>query len=227
MSRILVADDEAGIRTVLRDALEHAGHEVETVTDGEEALELIERQTFELVVTDLAMPKKDGLELVKAVREISTVPILVLTVRQEERQKVQLLDAGADDYMTKPFGVEELLARTRALLRRTNVGVGQPTFSRWGDIEVDLESRRVRRGGREIHLTPTEYLLLSTFLQKPGAVWTHRQLLAAVWGTTADVSNDTLRVHVAGLRRKLEADPNRPRWIRTEPWVGYRFSPEE
>jgi len=226
MSRILVADDEAGIRTVLRDALEHAGYEVETVTDGEEALELLERQTFELVVTDLAMPKKDGLELVKAVREISSIPILVLTVRQEERQKVQLLDAGADDYMTKPFGVEELLARTRALLRRTNVGVGQPTFSRWGDIEVDLESRRVLRGGREIHLTPTEYLLLTTFLQKPGAVWTHRQLLAAVWGTTTEVSNDTLRVHVAGLRRKLEADPNRPRWIRTEPWVGYRFSPE-
>lgn len=226
MSRILVADDEPGIRTVLRDALEQDGHEVETATDGEEAIGLLERETFELVITDLAMPKKDGLELVKALREISNIPILVLTIRQEERQKVHLLDAGADDYMTKPFGVGELLARTRALLRRTNTGTGQPTFSRWGDIEVEPEFRRVRRGGREIHLTPTEYSLLVTFLQKPGAVWTHHQLFRAVWGTAVEVSNDTLRVHIASLRRKLETDPNRPRWIRTEPWVGYRFSPE-
>jgi len=226
MSRILVADDEAGIRTVLRDALEQAGHEVETAADGEEAIGLLGRQSFDFIITDLAMPNGDGLELVKAVRENSSIPILVLTVRQEERQKVRLLDAGADDYMTKPFGVGELLARTRALLRRTNPGAGQPEYFQWADIEVEIETRRVRRGGHEIHLTPTEYLILTTFLKKPGAVWTHRQLLSAVWGTSAEVSNDTLRVHVASLRRKLEADPNRPRWIRTEPWVGYRFSPE-
>lgn len=227
MSRILVADDEAGIRTVLRDALEQAGHEVETAVDGEEAIGLLERQSFDFIITDLAMPHIDGLELVKAVRESSSIPILVLTVRQEERQKVRLLDAGADDYMTKPFGVGELLARTRALLRRTNSGAGQQAHFQWGDIEVEIETRRVRRGGLEVHLTPTEFLILTAFLKKPGAVWTHRQLLSAVWGTSAEVSNDTLRVHVASLRRKLEADPNRPRWIRTEPWVGYRFSPEE
>src|SRR5262249_10289799 len=143
----------------------------------------------------------------------AALPILVLTVRHEEREKVRLLDAGADDYVTKPFGTDELLARVRALLRRseTKAGAAAP-LTRWADVSVDIDRRVVRRGKREIHLTPIEFALLTTFLKKPGAVWTHRQLLAAVWGTTAGVSNDTLRVHVGGLRRKLEDDPNRPRW---------------
>jgi two-component system, OmpR family, KDP operon response regulator KdpE len=226
MSRILVADDEAAIRKVVRDALEKAGHDVETAIDGEEALGLFETGTFDLVLTDLNMPKLDGLELVRRVRRSSAIPILALTVRQEEREKVRLLDAGADDYVTKPFGVSELVARVRALLRRVDGLAEAAALSRFGDIEVDREARTVRRKGRLVHLTPTEFSLLTTLLSKPGAVWTHKQLLAAVWGSVAGVSSDTLRVHMGSLRRKLEPDPNRPRFIRTEPWVGYRFSPE-
>jgi two-component system KDP operon response regulator KdpE len=172
------------------------------------------------------MPRTDGLELVRETRRRSAVPILVLTVKQEEREKVRLLDAGADDYVTKPFSTAELLARARALLRRTGTALDKPVLTRWADVEVNLEARSVVKKGRSIHLTPTEYSLLTCLLSKPGAVWTHRQLLAAVWGTTAGVTNDTLRVHMGSLRRKLEDDPNRPRYIRTEPWVGYRFSPE-
>jgi len=226
MSRILVVDDEAGIRKVVRDALERAGHEVETAVDGEEAGELAEGQSFDLVITDLAMPRKSGLDLVREIRSVSPVPVLVLTVRGEEREKVRLLDAGADDYVTKPFGVEELLARARALLRRKLLRGEGSALDRWGDIEFDKDARTVLKKGVTVHLTPTEFSLLTTLLSKPGAVWTHRQLLAAVWGTTAGVTNDTLRVHMGSLRRKLEDDPNRPRWIRTEPWVGYRFTPE-
>jgi two-component system KDP operon response regulator KdpE len=225
MSRILLADDEPAIRKVVRDALEREGHEVVSAIDGKEALERFEDGRFDLVVTDLAMPRVDGLELVKEIRRRSPLPILVLTVRNEEREKVRLLDEGADDYVTKPFGVAELVARTRALLRRGESSRG-PALSRFGDVEVEPESRTVRKSGRDVHLTPIEFAILSVMLTKPGAVWTHRQLMAEVWGTTAGVTNDTLRVHVGGLRRKLEDDPNRPRWFRTEPWVGYRFAPD-
>ncbi|HYB54268.1 MAG TPA: response regulator transcription factor [Thermoanaerobaculia bacterium] len=223
---MLVVDDEAGIRRVVRDALERAGHDVETAGDGEEALARFEQGAFDLLITDWNMPGVDGFELVRRVRKRSALPILVLTVRQEERDKVRLLDAGADDYVTKPFGVAELVARTGALLRRQS-RTDQAPLARFGDVEVDRETRTVRKGEREVHLTPTEFSLLTTLLSKPGAVWTHKQLLAAVWGTTAGVTNDTLRVHMGSLRRKLEDDPDRPRYIRTEPWVGYRFSPEE
>ncbi len=226
MSRILIADDEPGIRKVVRDALEREGHEVFTSIDGQEALERFEVGEFDLVVTDLAMPRVDGLELVKEVRRRSSIPILVLTVRAEEREKVRLLDAGADDYVTKPFGVAELVARARALLRRKEPAKG-PSVTRWGDIEVEPETRTVRKEGRPVHLTPIEFSILLALLGRPGGVWTHHQLLAAVWGTTAGVTNDTLRVHMGSLRRKLEDKPNQPRWFRTEPWVGYRFSPEE
>ena len=225
MSRVLVADDEPAIRKVVRDALEREGHEVVSAVDGREALDRFEDGGFDLVVTDLAMPRVDGLELVKEIRRRSPLPILVLTVRNEEREKVRLLDEGADDYVTKPFGVAELVARARALLRRGESARG-PALSRFGDVEVEPESRTVRKGGRPVHLTPIEFAILAAMLRKPGAVWTHRQLIAAVWGTTAGVTNDTLRVHVGSLRRKLEDDPNRPRWFKTEPWVGYRFSPE-
>jgi two-component system KDP operon response regulator KdpE len=226
MSRVLVVDDEAGIRKVVRDSLEREGHEVTTCVDGQEALERLEDEEFDLIVTDLSMPRTDGLELVREARRRSAVPILVLTVKHEEREKVRLLDAGADDYVTKPFSTAELLARARALLRRTGPASDRPVLTRWADVEVNLEARSVVKKGRPVHLTPTEYSLLTVLLSKPGAVWTHRQLLAAVWGTTAGVTNDTLRVHMGSLRRKLEDDPNRPRFIRTEPWVGYRFSPE-
>jgi len=226
MSRVLAVDDEAGIRKVIRDALERAGHAVETAAEGEEASRLFDGDGFDLVITDLSMPQMDGLSLVEHIRKTSHVPILVLTVRQEEREKVRLLDAGADDYVTKPFGVAELVARARALLRRAENLPGAPDLSRFGDIEIDRQARLVRKSGRPIHLTPTEFSLLTALLSRPGAVWTHRQLLTAVWRNSADVTNDTLRVHMGSLRRKLEDDPNRPRWILTEPWVGYRFSPD-
>jgi two-component system KDP operon response regulator KdpE len=226
MSRVLVVEDESGIRKVVRDALEREGHEVETAVDGQEALELCEGRDFDLVITDLAMPRVSGLDLVREIRRKSAVPVLVLTVRHEEKEKVRLLDAGADDYVTKPFGVAELLARVRALLRREQRNGGARS-ARWGDVVLDLETRAVAKKGKPVHLTPTEFALLSHMMRKPGAVWTHRQLLAAVWGTSSGVSHDTLRVHMGSLRRKIEDDPNRPRWIRTEPWVGYRFTPED
>jgi two-component system, OmpR family, KDP operon response regulator KdpE len=226
MSRVLVVDDEAGIRKVVRDALERAGHSVETAAEGEEASGLFDGAGFDLVITDLSMPQMDGLSLVEHIRRTSRVPILVLTVRQEEREKVRLLDAGADDYVTKPFGVAELVARARALLRRAEDRPGAPELSRFGDIDIDRQARLVRKAGRPLHLTPTEFSLLTALLSRPGAVWTHRQLHSAVWGSSAGVTNDTLRVHMGSLRRKLEDDPNRPRWILTEPWVGYRFSPD-
>ena len=164
--------------------------------------------------------------LVRSIRRTSSVPVLVLTVRQEEREKVRLLDAGADDYVTKPFGVAELLARARALLRRAETRPASPPVVKWGDVELDAAARTVRREGVPVHLTPIEFGLLLALASKPGGVWTHKQLLAEVWGSSAGISTDTLRVHMGSLRRKLEPDPNRPRFIRTEPWVGYRFSPE-
>jgi two-component system KDP operon response regulator KdpE len=228
VSLILVVDDEAAIRKVVRDALEKAGHDVETAIDGEEASRIFEDRggELDLVVTDLNMPKMDGLELVRRIRRTSSVPVLVLTVRQEEREKVRLLDAGADDYVTKPFGVAEFVARARALLRRADARPASPPVLKWGDVELDASARTVRRAGAPVHLTPIEFNLLLALASKPGGVWTHRQLLAEVWGSSAGVSTDTLRVHMGSLRRKLEPDPNRPRFIRTEPWVGYRFSPE-
>ena len=226
MSRVLLVDDEAGIRKVVRDALERAGHGVETAAEGEEAARIFDGDAFDLVITDLSMPATDGLSLVEHIRKTSRVPILVLTVRQEEREKVRLLDAGADDYVPKPFGVAELVARARALLRRAEKRPGAPELYKFGDIEIDRPARLVRKSSRPVHLTPTEYSLLTALLSRPGAVWTHRQLLSAVWGSGAAVTNDTLRVHMGSLRRKLADDPNRPRWIMTEPWVGYRFSPD-
>jgi two-component system KDP operon response regulator KdpE len=225
VSRILVVDDEPALRKVVRDAFEREGHEVITAIDGEEALGRFDEGGIDLIVTDLAMPRLGGLELVQEIRRRPEgAPILVLTVHGEEREKVRLLDAGADDFVTKPFGVGELLARSRALLRRR--GFPREAATHWGDIEVEIETRTVRKRGRPVHLTPIEFSILQALVGKPGAVWTHRQLAAAVWGTTAGVSHDTLRVHMGGLRRKLEDDPNRPKWFRTEPWVGYRFSPD-
>jgi len=225
VKRVLVADDDPAIRKVIREALAREGFEVETAADGREAIERAETAPFDLVITDLSMPNLDGLGLVRQIRRVSEVPILVLTVRAEEKEKVALLDAGADDYVVKPFGVAELLARVRALLRRLAPASSGP--ARFGDVEVDLAGKRVVRGGRELHLTPTEFALLETFLSKPGVLWTHRQLIAAVWQGSGGVTNDTVRVHVGSLRRKIEPDPNRPRHIVTEPWVGYRFNPGE
>jgi two-component system KDP operon response regulator KdpE len=224
VTRVLVADDDLAIRKVIREALAREGFEVETAADGQEAVDRAEAAAFDLVITDLAMPNLDGRGVVREIRKRSEIPILVLTVRAEEKEKVALLDAGADDYVVKPFGVAELLARVRALLRRR--GPSSSGAARFGEVEVDTGARRVLRAGREIHLTPTEFALLEAFLSKPGVLWTHRQLIAAVWQGGEGVTNDTVRVHVGSLRRKIEPDPNRPRHVVTEPWVGYRFNPE-
>ena len=226
MSRILIADDEPAIRKVVREAFEREGHDVDSVIDGREALDRFEGGDYDLLITDLAMPNVGGLELVQEIRRRhAAIPIVVLTVKNEEREKVRLLDTGADDFVTKPFSVAELLARARALMRRRDAAA-HPGKTRWGDVEVDVEAGTVRKGGREIHVTPIEFSILKTLLAKAGAVWTHRQLLAAVWGAAPAVTKDALRVHVGSLRRKLEDDPGQPRWFRTEPWVGYRFTPE-
>jgi two-component system, OmpR family, KDP operon response regulator KdpE len=225
MSRVLVVDDDENLRRVVSDALRRDSHGVWTAADGQEALTILEDQPIDLVVTDFAMPGMDGLALIRHIRSRSSVPVLVLTVKSEERGKVRLLDAGADDYVVKPFGVSELLARVRALLRRGPAELANDVKT-LGELEVDLERRQVRRRGEEIHLTPIEFELLRTFLSKPGRVWTHTQLIAAVWGGGAGVSNDTVRVQVGNLRRKIEADPNRPKHLITEPWVGYRFLAE-
>ncbi|MGH9440854.1 MAG: response regulator transcription factor [Thermoanaerobaculia bacterium] len=222
MSRLLLVDDDENLRSVVSDSLRRDGHEVAAAADGEEALSLFAGRPFDLVITDFAMPGMDGLALVRRLRADSNVPVLVLTVKSEEREKVRLLDAGADDYVVKPFGVSELLARVRALVRRG--GAETPGgIRKIGNLEVDLEERRIRRGKSEIHLTPIEFELLRTFLSKPGRVWTHSQLIAAVWGGGAGVTNDTVRVQVGNLRRKIEQDANRPKHLITEPWVGYRF----
>jgi two-component system KDP operon response regulator KdpE len=225
MTSVLVADDDPGLREVLSGALGRAGHEVATARDGREALEVFAEQPFDLVVTDVAMPAVDGHQLVRELRTRSTVPILVLTVRGEEPEKVRLLDAGADDYVVKPFGISELLARVRVLLRRANPSRTEPLKA--GPITIDLASRRVEKDGQVVHLTPTEYGLLETLVTRMGSVVTVRQLATAVWGPGADVSRDTIRVHVGSLRRKLEAEPAVPKYIKTEPWVGYRFIPGE
>jgi two-component system KDP operon response regulator KdpE len=227
MSRVLVADDEAAIRKVVRDALTKAGHDVETAVDGEEAGSLLESASFDLVITDLNMPRLDGLELVRKIRTTSSVPILVLTVRQEEREKVRLLDAGADDYVTKPFGVNELLARIRAALRhasRTSES-GESVFV-LGDLEVDLGRRQVFVSEKEVHLTPIEYKLLTTLIRYAGKVLTHRQLLKEVWGPLHVNEGHYLRVYMRQLRNKLERNPAHPRYLVTELGVGYRLRTE-
>jgi len=223
VSRILVVDDDVTIREGVRDALAREGHEVVTASDGEEALELFAESAFDLVVTDFAMPRKDGLAVLRSLRPKSSVPVLFLTVRGEEREKVRVLDAGADDYIVKPFGLAEFLARVRMLLRRRPAAADTPEVVRFGDLAIDLGARRVERGGVEHRLTPTEYAILNAFLSRPGIVWTHGHLIATVWGA-GGATNDALRVQIGSLRRKIEEDPERPRLIQTEPWVGYRFT---
>ena len=225
MSRVLVVDDDSGIRRVVRDAFERAGHEVETAIDGQEASDLLEEGRFDLVVTDLAMPRKDGLELVREVRRSSSMPILVLTVRGEEREKVRLLDAGADDYVTKPFGVEELLARARALLRRLETRAEESALDSWGDVEVDRDRRTVRKKGTPVHLTPTEFSLLTTLLPSPAPCG----LIGSFLPQSGERRPGSPTTHCESTWEacaQARGRPNRPRWILTEPWVGYRFTHE-
>lgn len=227
--RILVIDDEPQIGRVLRTSLKTHGYDVRVAADGLSALETFKDWRPDLIVTDLAMPNMDGLELCRRLRAISQLPIIVLSVRGEEKTKVEALDAGADDYVTKPFGMNELLARVRAQLRRAPAqlaGESASALLEVGDFRIDLEARSVFVGGREVHLTPKEYDLLVHFVRNAGKVLTHRALLGAVWGGNYTEQGEYLRVFVGQLRKKIESDPSNPRYILTEPWIGYRFNAE-
>ncbi len=224
-SRILVVDDEPQILRVLRRGLEGHGFEVVTAPDASTALDIFKSSRVNLVITDLRMPEMDGVELCTRLRKLATVPILVLSVKGEELTKVEALDPGADDYMTKPFGMEELLARVRALSRRSSVPAAAGAPLEVGDFRVEPEQRRVTVRGRELHLTPKEYDLLLFFISNHDKVLTHRAILSAVWGDNSAEQSEYLRVFVAQLRKKIERDSRSPRYIVTEPWVGYRFSP--
>ena len=226
-THILVVDDEPQITRVLRTSLTARGYEIRVANDGETALEIVKDFAPDLVITDLVMPRMNGIELCRELRKFSQVPILVLSVRGEERSKVEALDSGADDYITKPFSTGELLARVRAALRRSPPGAGEPqTKIQDGDFRVDLDAHSVTVAGREVHLTPKEYDVLVYMAQHPRKVMTHRAILNAVWGPNSVEQNEYLRVFVGQLRKKLEPDAASPEYILTEPWVGYRFEPE-
>lgn len=223
--RILIVDDEPQITRVLRMSLSTRGYDVRSAADGESALETFHDWPPDLVITDLSMPGMSGIELCRQLRSISPIPIIVLSVKGEERTKVEALDAGADDYLTKPFGMDELLARIRATLRRAPLSRAEDTVLEEGDFRVDLESRAVSVEGKEVHLTPKEYDLLVYLIRHPGKVLTHRALLAAVWGGNFVEQTEYLRVFIGQLRKKIEPDSAAPRHILTEPWIGYRFDP--
>jgi two-component system, OmpR family, KDP operon response regulator KdpE len=224
--RILVVDDEQEITFVLRSGLTKHGYDVRVAGDGEAALDLFHAWTPDLVITDLAMPNMSGLKLCQRLRETSAVPIIILSVKGDEATKIEALDAGADDYLTKPFGMGELLARVRATLRRSPAASPEATTIEQGDFVVDLESRAVQVDGKEIRLSPKEFDLLVFFIRNSGKVLTHRKLLAKIWGGNYTDQTEYLRVFIRHLRKKIENDPAKPRYILTEPWVGYRFNPD-
>jgi two-component system KDP operon response regulator KdpE len=224
--RILVVDDEPQITRVLRHSLAAHGYDVRTAADGESALDTIKDFRPNLVITDLQMPGMGGLDLCRHIREMSQIPIVVLSVKGEERTKVAALDAGADDYVTKPFGMDELLARVRAALRRVSVEpVSEEPRLSAGDFEIDRDTHRAVVRGEEVHLTPKEMELLIFLVSNPGKVLTHRVILKAVWGANAVTQPEYLRVFVGNLRKKIEPEISKPKYIITEPWVGYRFEP--
>jgi two-component system, OmpR family, KDP operon response regulator KdpE len=220
--RVLVLDDEPAIRRYLRTALAAHGYVVADAATGQDGLASAAVQRPDLVILDLGLPDLDGIEVTRRLREWSAVPIIILSVRGQERDKVAALDAGADDYLTKPFGVGELLARMRAALRRVAGPDADPVFVQ-GALTVDLARRIVTVGGRVVTLTPTEYELLRVLIARAGRVLTHQQLLREVWGTGYEQDGHLLRVNISNLRRKLEPDMTRPQFIQTEPGVGYRL----
>jgi len=224
--RILVVDDEPQIRRVLRTTLAAQGYELFDAKTGEEALLAIRGQRFDLVLLDMNMAGMGGLAACREIRAGSDAAIIMLTVRNTELDKVTALDAGADDYITKPFGIPELSARIRAALRRLPVGQGtESEVIRLAGVEVDLPARRVRRDGRETRLTPKEFDLLHYLIANPRTPIPHTKLLQAVWGPDYGGEVEYLRVFVNQLRKKIEPDPAHPRYLLTEPWVGYRFEP--
>lgn len=224
--RILVVDDEPQLTRVLLRSLTGKGYEVRIAGDGQFALQTFHDWPASLVITDLAMPNMGGLELCRRLRATSDVPIIVLSVRGEEKMKVEALGAGADDYVTKPFDMDELLARIRAALRRKPESTSAGSVLEAGDIRIDLEAHTAVQNERELRLTPKEFDLLVHFVKNAGKVMTHRALLGAVWGGDYTGQTEYLRVFIGQLRKKIEADPGNPRYILTEPWIGYRFNAE-
>jgi len=223
MTRILVVDDEPQLLRALATNLRARGYEVDQAATGEAALMLAASHHPDLVVLDLGLPGIDGLEVIAGLRGWNTVPIVVLSVREREADKVAALDAGADDYVTKPFGMDELLARMRAALRRASPGSKEEAVVNTPDFVVDLAAKRVRRGETEVKLTPTEWEIVEMLVRNSGRLVSQRQLLQAVWGPRYEKETNYLRVYMAQIRRKLEPDPARPRYFLTEPRMGYRF----
>ncbi len=223
---ILIIDDEQPIRRFLRAALTAEGYRVLEAATGEDGLRFAVQQPPDLVILDLGLPGLDGQEVLRQLREWLSAPVIVLSARDQEPQKVAALDGGADDYVTKPFGIGELLARLRTALRHAHRGTAESSVVAIGDLRADLAARIVTRSGREVHLTPLEYKLLVTLLKHAGKVLTHRFLLREVWGPQDTQETHYLRVFVASLRRKLEDDPAQPRYLLTEPGVGYRLAAE-
>jgi two-component system KDP operon response regulator KdpE len=223
-ARILIVDDEPNIIGTVAPLLRAKGYDVFSAMTGRVALEIVDRDKPDLIVLDLGLPDIDGVDVCVAVRQTSNLPILVLSARGAEGDKVRALDAGADDYVTKPFGAEELLARIRASLRRVEspASASEPIVR--GELVIDRERFRVLRGGEEVRLTPKEFELLTYLAQYPGRVLTHRTILKAIWGPHAGDQPEHLRVLIGSLRKKIERNPATPKFILTEPWVGYRFA---
>jgi two-component system KDP operon response regulator KdpE len=221
---VLLVDDDPAIRDSLSKELRAAGYTTVTATNGAEGLAAVQSHAPDVILTDLAMPRSDGFELISALRASSAVPIVVLSVRGGDADKVRALDLGADDFVTKPFSVNELLARVRAQLRRTSTP--PPTMLSFHELTIDLERRRVVQGGREVRLTPTEFSLLELLATNAGKPMFIEQIIARVWRSAPGTTADTVRVHMSSLRKKIEPAPSEPRYIVTEPWVGYRFIAE-
>ena len=222
--RVLVVDDERQILRALRIILRDAGFEVATAATAQEALDALAVRPPDAAILDLILPDGNGVDICRSIREWSEMPVIVLSAVGEESEKVRALEAGADDYVTKPFGPDELIARLRAALRRARPGVPDEPVLRAPGLELDVAAHRVSVDGREVHLTPTEYELLRVLMQQRGRLMTHRSLLAEVWGPGYEDDTQVLRVHVANLRRKIEAEPAAPRYVLTDPGVGYRFA---
>ena len=220
---VLIVDDDPGIRDSLCSELRAAGYDALTAVDGKAGLAAFRVNLPDLMLTDLAMPGADGFALISAIREFSRTPIVVLSVRGNDADKIRALDLGADDFVTKPFSVPELLARIRAQLRRSSAASNVLKFD---ELAIDVERRRVTYSGRELKLTPTEYALLELLATHAGKPVFIEQIVARVWSSAPGTTHDTVRVHMSALRRKLEPDPARPRYIVTEPWIGYRFIAE-
>jgi two-component system KDP operon response regulator KdpE len=222
-TEVLIVDDEPQILRVLRSSLSMRGYEIKTASDGEEAVEAIRKHPPDLVILDLVLPGISGLQTCSQIREITEIPIIVLSAKGSEADKVTALNLGADDYVTKPFGMDELLARMRAVLRRSITSEKEPAILKAGNLSIDLEQRQVKLSDQEIKLTPKEFDLLKFLVKNAGKVITHRILLQAVWGSQSSAQTEYLRVFINQIRKKIEPDPQHPKYILTEPWVGYRF----